>query len=151
MSAFKSNAAPSRVLLVEDNPLIALDAEETLHGLGVAAVAIAGSSDVALALIAADPPECALLDFNLGGETSEPVARELARRGIPFAFVTGYGDLDRATDPIGAAVAIVRKPSSRADLSAALQACARRLTGYLGRAIRQRPSRAKATAPIPAA
>jgi len=151
MARSRSSAAPRRVLLVEDNALIALDAEESLYGLGVATVAVAGSSDAALTLIAAEPPECALLDFNLGAETSEPVARALADRGIPFAFATGYTELDAGREPVAAAAAIIHKPYTRDDLARALKACARRLAGYLGRAIRQRPARANATSPMPAA
>jgi CheY-like chemotaxis protein len=144
-------AAPRRVLLVEDNTLIALDTEESLYGLGVARVDVAGSSDAALALIEAEPPECALLDFNLGAETSEPVAHALFARGIPFAFATGYRDLATAAGSVREAVTIIHKPYTPDDLAAALRACAARLKGYLGRAIRQRPLLAKATSPIPAA
>jgi CheY-like chemotaxis protein len=150
MARIAPPAAPRRVLLVEDNTVIALDTEESLYGLGVARVDVAGSSVAALALIEADPPECALLDFNLGDETSEPVAQALVARGIPFAFATGYRDLV-AAGPVRAAVAIIHKPYTRDELAAALKACARRLKGYLGRAIRQRPAGSKATSPIPAA
>ena len=116
MPARKPNSAPRRVLVVEDNTLIALDAQESLHDLGVARVAVAASSDDALALILAEPPEFALLDFNLGAETSEPVARALADRGIPFVFATGYAEIDG----LDGAVRVVRKPYTRDDLAAAL-------------------------------
>jgi DNA-binding response OmpR family regulator len=151
MSGRTPNAAPSRVLLVEDNTLIALDTEESLYDLGVAWVDVAGSSDHALALIEAEPPECALLDFNLGAETSEPVAHALSERGIPFAFATGYSELAAIAGPVRQAVAIIHKPYTRDELAAALRACGRRLRRYLGRAIRQRPPGSKVTSPIPAA
>ena len=116
MPGRKPNPAPRRVLVVEDNTLIALDAQESLHDLGVARVAVATCSDDALALIAAEPPEFALLDFNLGAETSEPVARALADRGIPFVFATGYAEIGG----LDGAVRVVRKPYTRDDLAAAL-------------------------------
>lgn len=114
-------STPTCVLVVEDNSIIALDAEESLYDLGVARVAVAGTSQAALELIAAEPPEFALLDFNLGSETSEPVAYELAHRGIPFAFATGYAEIAAATGPVAEAVAIIHKPYTRDDLAAALR------------------------------
>ena len=120
MAARKLIPAPRRVLLVEDNTIIALDAEESLYGLGVGAVAVVASSDAALALIAADPPEFALLDFNLGSETSETVACALVDRGIPFAFATGYAEIAGGIGPVTEAVAILHKPYTRDDIAAAL-------------------------------
>lgn len=108
------------VLVVEDNTIIALDAEESLYDLGVARVAVAATSDAALEIIAAEPPEFALLDYNLGAETSEPVASELVDRGIPFAFATGYGEIAGATGPVAEAITIIRKPYTRDDIAAAL-------------------------------
>ena len=119
MGSFRK-PAPKRVLVVEDNAIIALDAEESLYGLGVTTVALAGSSDAALALIAAEPPEFALLDYNLGAETSEPVACVLADRGIPFAFATGYAEIAGREEAVGRAIAVIHKPYTRDDLAAAL-------------------------------
>ena len=81
-----------RVLLVEDNMLIALDAEDMLVQIGAAAVDVAASVSDALAVIARDRPDLALLDVNLGPETSIPVAERLAQLEVPFLFATGYGD-----------------------------------------------------------
>lgn len=83
---------PSSVLLLEDNIIILLDTEEVLKTLGIAVVMTATNVGEALALIERTPPERALLDVHLGVETCFEVATRLAALGIPFAFVTGYGD-----------------------------------------------------------
>lgn len=80
-----------RLLLVEDQALIALDTEEMLRGLG-AEVAMAGGEREALELLAEKRPDCAVLDFNLGDATSEYLAERLKAEGVPFVFATGYSD-----------------------------------------------------------
>ena len=106
------------VLLVEDNMIIAMDGEDALRDLGadVITAASVGRAREALALGAVD---VAVLDFNLGHETSLPVADMLAARGIPFLFATGYGDglelparFERVT--------LVKKPYSGPTLAQAL-------------------------------
>lgn len=88
---------PDRILLLEDEPLIAMMLEDVLDELGRT---VAGSADTvtkALALIEAGGVGAAILDVNLrGGETSGAIADALARRGIPFAFATGGGEDDIA-------------------------------------------------------
>ncbi|MBW3096404.1 HWE histidine kinase domain-containing protein [Pseudohoeflea coraliihabitans] len=82
---------PDRLLLLEDNLIIALDVEEVLTDLGIKKVTVCG--EVASALAAVDEGvDCAMLDINLGSETSFPVAEALLERGIPFVFASGYGD-----------------------------------------------------------
>ena len=82
---------PADVLIVEDDPIIALDFEDTVLSLGVRQVRSAGNVAAALGLIAARVPEFALLDVGLAREKSFAVAEKLAALKIPFAFVTGYG------------------------------------------------------------
>jgi CheY-like chemotaxis protein len=82
---------PNDVLIVEDDPIIALDFEDTLLGFGVKTVRTAPSVARALDLIAQRPPDFALLDVGLIREKSFAVAERLAALNIPFAFVTGYG------------------------------------------------------------
>ena len=79
------------VLVVEDDPIIALDFEGTLLGFGVRSVRTAPSVARALALIDQQPPDFALLDVGLIREKSFAVAERLEALRIPFAFVTGYG------------------------------------------------------------
>ncbi|WP_238279387.1 HWE histidine kinase domain-containing protein, partial [Methylobacterium goesingense] len=97
------------VLVVEDNMIIALEAEEVLTALGAETVDMAASTRDALRLIEASPPDRALLDVNLGSETSIPVARRLAELGIPYAFATGYGESFRIPSDLGT-VPVVKKP-----------------------------------------
>jgi CheY-like chemotaxis protein len=82
---------PNDVLIVEDDPIIALDFEDTLLGFGVKTVRTASSVAKALALIDQQPPDFALLDVGLIREKSFAVAERLEALKIRFAFVTGYG------------------------------------------------------------
>lgn len=82
-----------RILLVEDETLVAMLLEDMIADLG--GTVIASASRVARALeIVRDGEtrfDLAVLDVNLGGEEAFPVAVALAERGVPFAFSTGYG------------------------------------------------------------
>lgn len=107
------------VLLVEDQVLIAMDAEMMLADAGIDNVVTASSSADALNRLKTFTPPIAILDINLGRDTSVPVAEELARLGIPFVFATGYDD--RSIVPEGfAEVPVVRKPYDSATLLKAL-------------------------------
>jgi|SRR5579871_550865 len=86
-----SNGLPDDVLVVEDDPIIALDFEDTIRGLGVRTVRTAGNVMRALQFIEERAPDFALLDIGLVSENSLAVAERLETLGIPFAFVTGYG------------------------------------------------------------
>lgn len=83
---------PDDVLIVEDDPIIALDFEDTILGFGVKTVRCAGSVARALEMIADRAPDFALLDVGLVREKSFAIAERLDALEIPFAFVTGYGD-----------------------------------------------------------
>lgn len=85
-------ASIRHALVVEDSMIIALDAEEALLRLGVGRVSVAGSVAAALDIVRTDQPELALLDYNLGSESSEPIAAALDDIGVPYWFATGYGD-----------------------------------------------------------
>jgi CheY-like chemotaxis protein len=80
-----------RLLVVEDEVFVAMLIEDVLESVGGAVIGPAARVSEALALIEEQNPDGALLDINLGGELVYPVADALARRGIPFVFVTGYG------------------------------------------------------------
>ena len=82
---------PDDVLVVEDDPIIALDFEDTILGFGVKAVRIAGNVVKALEMIAEQAPDFALLDVGLVREKSFAIAERLDELKIPFVFVTGYG------------------------------------------------------------
>ena len=91
MDTAPCDCMPSDVLVVEDDPIIALDFEDTILGFGVKTVRTAASVAKALEMIAHRPPEFALLDVSLIREKSFAVAERLEALKIPFAFVTGYG------------------------------------------------------------
>jgi len=82
---------PNDILIVEDDPIIALDFEDTLLGFGVTTVRTAPSVARALDLIEQRLPAFALLDVGLIREKSFAVAERLEALKIPYAFVTGYG------------------------------------------------------------
>ena len=82
-----------RVLIVEDEALVSMLLEDMLTDTGCAVAQCIGSLPQALAYIAESPDafDFAILDVNLGGEPSFPIAEALAARDKPFAFATGYG------------------------------------------------------------
>jgi len=83
-------ADPQRVLIVEDEPLIAMMLEDFLDALDREVAGSADSVASALARLGEGGVDAAILDVNLqGGETSWPVADALAERGIPFVLATG--------------------------------------------------------------
>lgn len=82
----------NRVLVLEDNYIIALEAEDILRSLGIEHVEIASSTAEANRLIEAQSFDFALLDVNLVNETSFDFAGLLLARGVAFGFVSGYGE-----------------------------------------------------------
>lgn len=81
-----------RVLVVEDTFLIADLIVETLREQGCSVVGPAARLQQGLALVEGQPLDGALLDVNLAGELCYPIADALAHRGVPFVFLSGYGD-----------------------------------------------------------
>lgn len=81
-----------RILIVEDEPIVALDLENILSDAGYSVAGIAPSIDKAMSLVDSEAIDAAILDRNLRGENVEPVALRLHERGTPFLFVTGYDD-----------------------------------------------------------
>jgi light-regulated signal transduction histidine kinase (bacteriophytochrome)/CheY-like chemotaxis protein len=80
------------ILLVEDNMIIALEAEDLLLAAGADSVLVASTVAAAFRLLATMTPDFALLDVNLGSEMSWPIATRLRELGVPYIFCTGYGD-----------------------------------------------------------
>lgn len=82
-----------RVLLVEDESLVAMLLETILEDMGCTAVGPASNIEEGLRLAEGEPDlACALLDVNVAGQTVFPVAQALKARGVPFIFSTGYGE-----------------------------------------------------------
>ena len=115
-----------RLLVVEDEFVIALDLQNLLEAAGHEVVALAASVADALALLDGGggdaepgrrrppPLDGAVLDVNLRGEPATPVADALAARGVPFVFVSGYGAAGRP--PGHEAAPVLAKPYSEGDL-----------------------------------
>jgi CheY-like chemotaxis protein len=97
------------VLILEDNLIIAMDAETIMERLGAKRVDISSNVRDALRSIEKTRPDFALLDINLGTENSVPVAMKLKELGVPFAFATGYGERAPLPPELGD-VPIVQKP-----------------------------------------
>ena len=112
---------PRHVLVVEDSMIIALDVEENLKQLGVASIDVSSSVVGALSAIEVTEPSFAIVDFNLGSESSMPVIEELKRRGVPFVVATGYAELAEKLDEMGA-MGVVRKPYGRTEMEDVLKA-----------------------------
>ncbi|MEM7636056.1 MAG: response regulator, partial [Pseudomonadota bacterium] len=108
-----------RVLVVEDNMIIALDAEMIMSDLGSAQVDIAASVGQAQDLLQLHQYDFALLDVNLGDQTSEKIADILVERSQPFVFATGYGEL-RELEGKYKDVPVVQKPYEKDDLVEAI-------------------------------
>jgi PAS domain S-box-containing protein len=109
-----SSLKGKRILLVEDEPLVAMDLEESLTAAGCAIVGPAGNVESAKRLIADGGFDAALLDVNLSGHPVDELAAALTQKHIPFAFVTGYG---REALPRGfGQVAMITKPFARDQL-----------------------------------
>jgi DNA-binding response OmpR family regulator len=111
----------SRVLIVEDEFFIALDIGQQLEDAGFEVVGPAPSVAKALDLVEEQGCDVAVLDVNLGGETSEPVARKLQEADKPFVVLSGYSTDNKLPWFHGAPV--LPKPLRMGDLVTALHGC----------------------------
>ncbi|HEY0112254.1 MAG TPA: response regulator [Allosphingosinicella sp.] len=111
-----------RILVVEDEMLVAMNVEDMLLDLGYEVVGIASRLSAALALVREGEFDAAMLDVNLAGEPSFPVADLLIEDGKPFLFATGYGL--QGIDERYRGFPVLQKPFRAGDLEAALQALA---------------------------
>jgi two-component SAPR family response regulator len=83
-----------RVLIVEDNYVVADALRYLIDGYDGAVTAIVPSVERALEALAANPVDIAVLDINLHGASVVPLAEHLRAQGVPFVFLTGYGDAE---------------------------------------------------------
>jgi two-component sensor histidine kinase len=100
-----------RILIVEDEALVAMILEDQLADLGISVAATCASVPDAMRAIENNAPQAAILDVNLRGQLVYPVADRLMDRGIPFVFVTGYGR--ESIDRRYSFVKVLEKPVER--------------------------------------
>ena len=108
------------ILVVEDEPIVALSLQDMLDDLGFEVVGPAFRVSAALDLAQGTAIDAAILDVNMAGETSYGVAAALRARGIPFLFATGYGR--QGLEPGHEDILVLQKPYREAQVAAALAA-----------------------------
>jgi CheY-like chemotaxis protein len=108
-----------RVLVVEDEMLVAMLVEDILEELGLEVAGVCTHLDQALKLAASEAVDFVILDVNLDGKRSFPVADILRARNIPFVFATGYGA--KALEAEYANAQTIAKPFMFGDIKLALQ------------------------------
>ena len=107
----RQGEAAARVLVVEDEALVALVLADQLSDMGLCVIGPCSNVTEAKTAVAESDFEVAILDVNLGGELVYPVADLLVSRGTPFVFVTGYGR--ESIDRRFAGVSVLEKPVER--------------------------------------
>lgn len=112
-----------RILLIEDEVVIAMTAEDMLEEIGCLVVAQAATFDDAMQCALTEDFDLALVDINLNGVMSLPVAKALREAGKPFIFTTGYGGVGLENEFSDATV--VTKPYTMRTLSQAIASVAR--------------------------
>lgn len=110
-----------RLLVVEDEYMVAEHVAMLLEDLGCDVAGPVSTIDEALVLIQTERLDGALLDANLNGESSAPIADILEAGHVPFVVVTGYGKLGLATDSLNAAPRLI-KPFGEAEFEQTLAA-----------------------------
>ncbi|MFZ5746876.1 MAG: response regulator [Pseudomonadota bacterium] len=99
--------AGRRVLVVEDEPIIAMCLEDILENLGCTVLGPARTVADSLRLVEDEAPDLAILDINLGGERSYDLAERLTKLSVPFAFASGYSG---APDGFSPETPLIQKP-----------------------------------------
>ncbi|WP_428407186.1 HWE histidine kinase domain-containing protein [Hyphococcus sp.] len=116
--AKKTPQTPVSILIVEDEALTALDLEMRLRAAGFAIAGAVGSLDRAREVMADTLPDLAVLDGNLNGERSYPLAEELLAAGVPVVFCTGYERMEDQPESLSACPVIVKPVSDEALMAA---------------------------------
>lgn len=81
------------ILILEDEVLVSLVMEDLVRDMGAGDVLVLDDAAHALEMVRTSPPDLAILDIHLGGQTSFAVADALAERGIPFVFSSALGEM----------------------------------------------------------
>lgn len=118
MAQVCSDLVGQRVLIVEDDPLVVMLFEDTLIDIGCEIAGCATRLEVGIDKARSLPLDTAIIDLNLNGQRSFPIAEALIERGIPMVFVTGYG-MKSLPAPFDRAP-VLTKPFRKIDLQQAL-------------------------------
>jgi DNA-binding response OmpR family regulator len=113
-----------QILVVEDESMVAMMIEDMLIDLGHHVVATSGRMDDASKLASHANADLAILDVNLNGEETYPLATSLASRKIPFIFATGYGSSGIRAEWSG--VPVLQKPFQSRELAEAINLAIRK-------------------------
>jgi DNA-binding response OmpR family regulator len=124
-----TNDAPTagsglQILVVEDESMVAMMIEDMLEELGHKVVATSGRMPDASKLVSNASADLAILDVNLNGEETYPLADSLAARSIPFIFATGYGCSGIKAE--WSDVPVLQKPFQSRELAEAINLVLRR-------------------------
>lgn len=109
-----------RVLIIEDESLVAMLVEDMLLDLGHDIAGVVGRLDEAISTARSADIDLAVVDLNLNGQRTDAVAEILYRRGVPFVFATGYGPAGVRADWTHAPV--LQKPFQPRELQQAIAA-----------------------------
>lgn len=120
-SAIPTGPSLLRVLVVEDEILIAMELEMVLTDAGFDVIGPVPVVAAALALLKEGRPDAAVLDMNLRGERVTPVAEVLRAMGVPFVLTSAYGAGELASDPALADAQNIGKPTNKVALLGALR------------------------------
>jgi DNA-binding response OmpR family regulator len=104
-----SNRRQIRILIIEDEPMIALGLEELLIASGFKIAGVATKLAKALAMIELGALDAAIVDANLGGASASPAGAALDAKGLPYVLVSGYSAKQQAEGFPGAAI-FLQKP-----------------------------------------
>ena len=107
------------MLLLEDNLIVAIEAEDLLKALGAAIVFTASTVGAAAALLVTQTPHFAVLDVHVGSETSVSFGQRLSAAGTPFIYASGYGE-NIELQGTGRSIVTVTKPYDREQLGLAV-------------------------------
>ena len=113
------HARNRRILIVEDEPIVAIALQDMLEDLGYAVVGPALRVAPALTLATDEAIDAAILDVNMGDGDSYCVAELLRSRDIPYVFATGYGR--EGLEPGHEAIAVLRKPYHESQVDSELR------------------------------
>lgn len=114
-----SSTLKGEALIVEDNLIIAMEAEEILLTLGCPRCHVASTVRMSLEILDRSPVAFALLDIDLGEETCEAVALRLLASRTPFIFASGYDEFPGFSDMFGS-IPVVLKPYTEEDIATAI-------------------------------